>query len=179
MAHKQFGKAALEALAFNDVEKLLAAFGKGANVNAQVIDGAYGGTDDFIGMQHAEGDTLLHMALKNKKWAIKTALVVQLEADGTVCNAEGVSPPGMELATSGKRMGASILCFAYVHFQVFGLDFGDMGYLAALGFLLASLVAHLLAWRWYGLSRIYKTAKVKGLPGFKQGRAKGLSLIHI
>ena len=111
------------------------------------------------------------MALRNKKWSVRQACVSTLEADGTICNEAGTSPAGLQMQTSGKRFGTAMLFFAMVHLKTFDIDLGNLGYLAACGFLAAALVDHLLAWRWWGLAHMHKHAKGSGLT--KAGRTKG------
>lgn len=80
-----FGAAALEALAANDADMLKQAYQmRGSNVDAVVRGGSYGGSTKFNGMSFQEGDTMMHLALRNKKWKINETCIATLECD--VCH---------------------------------------------------------------------------------------------
>ena len=174
-----FGDDALAALRENNVQKLVDTFKKASKdaINARVQDGNYVGCTDLKDIKHEAGDTILHMALRNKKWPIRQACVETLAADSLVCNEQGRSPCGLQLETSGGRLGTSMICLGVLHFNIYGFDFGAIGYGGACVFVVVSLFDHLLAWRWWYFASMVRTARASGrgkeFGVGKQGRAKG------
>ena len=75
MPKSDFGLDALAALEQNDAHELIKIFrksGAGA-INATVQGDMYAGSGAFGRLKREEGDTMLHMALRNQKWLIRTA----------------------------------------------------------------------------------------------------------
>ena len=143
MDSRGLGAAALEALQDNDADAMKAAF-KTADPNTMVRNGVFAGKklSDFGQISYEEGDTMLHMALRNKKWPIREVMVCTLEADATVRNDAGMTPPGLQLQASAPRTAVALTGFALLHFEIF--EMGDVGYYASLAFVFVSLVDLLL-----------------------------------
>merc|ERR1719210_2283304 len=95
-------KSALDALQCNDAEAAKLAFRKGKHdaINTKVSDGMYGGCQIPDTIKHEEGDTLLHLAMRNQKWGVKRVCVADLSADSCATNAKGMTPPGMQMVLS-------------------------------------------------------------------------------
>lgn len=119
-----FASAALESLSSNDPKALQRAVAdfKSADVNLQIRNGTFGACAVPSDLKFQEGDTILHMAMRNQKWLIRTACVVELAADAHLKNSSGISAPGLQLRQSAPRLGAALLSTALVMYEV--LDLG-------------------------------------------------------
>ena len=167
-----FGASALAALMANDVDELKRIFGgTGADINAAVKNGSYGGCVDFGEVKYEAGDTLLHMALRNKKWPIRQCCVVELSADATLKNDTGVSAAGMNVRTSAPRLASALFSLAVVYYDMLGIGLrvGDMGWWAICAFALVSVADTVLALRWYGISHYLK----EGAPAASKTKRSG------
>merc|ERR1712087_184334 len=146
---------ALDALESNDARGVVRALRSPPKaINTQVSKGLYGGCAIPSGVEHQEGDTLLHMALRNQKWDVRLACVSELGADATVANAQGATPPGMQIQTSLIRFLAIALSSAVLWLDVFSLGFGLPGLIIAGLLCLVSGVDLMLAARWVLISRV-------------------------
>ena len=154
-----FGASALAALMANDVDELKRIFGEtGADINAAVMNGSYGGCVDFGEVKYEAGDTLLHMALRNKKWPIRQCCVVDLSADATLKNETGVSPVGMNIRTSAPRLASALFSLAVVYYDVLDIGelVGELGWWVIGAFALVSFADTMLAVRYYFISHYHK-----------------------
>ena len=90
---------------------------------------------------------MLHLALRNKKWLIRTACVSVHAADACVKNSDGVSPAGLQIRTTGNRLFyiGGLASAVWLEF----VPFGTAGPYVAAGFLLVATVDLLLAVRWW------------------------------
>ena len=156
------GEKALAALANNDVDTLLNIFRSGADVDAVVKSGAYLGCSSFGHLLHKDGDTMLHLAMRNEKWPIRQACVVELVADATLRNCEGESAPDMQLIQSGPR---TAVCAAVVALQAYFefLYFGRTAFYVSCAVLAVAAFDLQLALRWKFVAHSNKG----------KGRAKG------
>ena len=143
-----FGEAALNALQSNSPEGLIKAFSDGkAHIDATVNEGKYGGEAISAAISYEEGDTMLHMAMRNKKWPIRQACVSNLGADAYLANKIGVTPPGMQIQQSIPRFGATFIVGNLMYRKV--LDFGPACEFLIAMFFTVMLVDLCLAFRWW------------------------------
>lgn len=171
--------AALEALEGNDADGLIAAFrgGKPGAVNAQVSNGKYGGSRMPSGnsIRYAEGDTMLHLAMRNRKWNIRKACVADLAADPNIHNSEDMTPPSMQIASSRPTFLLAVTIVTVLYLDLFGLSeaaFGPVGFTAACVFLLFSAFDMLLAVRWVTLARMAALQRGKAPKNAEKAAAK-------
>ena len=164
-----FGPAALAALKNNDFEAVKAAFNgrKAADINVKVTSGSYDCCKDLDDLKYEEGDTLLHLALRNQKWQVWRACTAELNADATCMNAAGETPPGLQIMMSLPRCLAGIVWVLAVHY---GLDYVDLSmfnvpdfapvllFWLAVFFTLAGVVDLGLALRWHVLAHYRKVS---------------------
>ena len=143
-----FGEAALNALQSNSADALIKAYSDGnAHIDATVGDGKYGGVAISEAISYEEGDTMLHLAMRNKKWPIRKACVSNLGADAWLVNKFGVTPPGMQISQSLPRFSATFLVGSLLYARL--LDFGTAcDFVIALIFAV-STVDLCLALRWW------------------------------
>ena len=130
-------------------------------------DGAFG---DTTAQEHklkfAAGDSLLHLAVRNKKWNIKTACVVDtdLNAKGRMEpkeNEAGETAPGIQLQLTVPRFATGIVCFAALYFKALDKLFIErpegehdqkfiwISYLLVTVFILVTGFDTYLAYRWF------------------------------
>ena len=148
-----FGDQAMHALIQNDADALVAAF-KGQNVNTAVnSSGTFGGSASIDQrLAWAEGDTMLHLAMRNQKWLCRQACVQQLNVDPRLKNSSGVTPPQMQLESSAKRVTVFGSGWLALHFDWVDFGFGSLPYLLVSIACLPVLFDALLACRWYFLA---------------------------
>jgi len=70
--------------------------------------GKLGGATVGPALDFREGDTMLHLAMRNKKWLAKTACH-ELGVDASIPNALGETPPMMALWSSSPRMVSTLV----------------------------------------------------------------------
>ena len=149
MPKSDFGLDALAALEQNDAHELIKIFrksGAGA-INATVQGDTYAGSGAFGRLKREEGDTMLHMALRNQKWLIRTACVTELAADCTIINKAGDSAPALAIQASLPRPGSALLATCAVHFEY--VDLGNLMYYVLWAVSIVGLVDLFFSVRWY------------------------------
>ena len=159
MTEHDCGSAALSALSANDPKAMAKAFEAGnmKYLNSKVNDGVYCGAqvkEYEPALQHQEGDTMLHLALRNKKWPIKTVCVVELGMDAFLPNAAFITPPMMQLQESIPRLGVAAAAALALYYDV--LDLGGLTYgsfIASCVMIAVSLVDLALAVRWWRIAK--------------------------
>ena len=80
---------------------------KAASLNKRARSRAIGGADVPASCDVAEGDTYLHVAMRNQKWRVRAACV-RLGCDPRIANAAGETAPRMQLNQSFPRF---MMCF--------------------------------------------------------------------
>ena len=83
--------AAVAALEHNDADGLLSAC-KGCSpgmLNTKVINGKLGNAPVYKPLDWVDGDTMLHLAMRNKRWHCRRVLVSDLGADAMTGNSNG------------------------------------------------------------------------------------------
>ena len=83
--------AAMDALEANDAAALVSAYrGAAASaVNEKVVGGKLAGAPICPPLQCEDGDTMLHLAMRNKRWHIRRALVADARTDPMIKNSQG------------------------------------------------------------------------------------------
>ena len=149
-----FGFDALAALEANNKDVLVEVFTRSGDanaINATVhADDTYGGSGAFGSLKREAGDTMLHLALRNKKWDIKLACVTLLAADCSIANEAGVSAPGLHVHTAFPRAASAVVATLVVHYGF--LELGNLAYYCLCAYSLMGLVDLFLAVRWYGVA---------------------------
>jgi len=167
--------AALEAMKANDgpeMEKVMDA--KLAAV--QVKDSMFGGVAIPEGLKFKDGDTLLHLAMRNQKWPIRQVLVVG-GANATTLNKSGESPAGMQVSVSLPRTGSVALSFGVL--MLSGFEVGTPTLVVFFGLLMMSIGDLILAVRWWMLSNYsnystrVKANKAAAAAGHEKTKTKG------
>ena len=140
---------AVEALEKNDPAALIRAY-RGAPpgaVNAKVVAGYLGNAVIYNPLQCEEGDTMLHMAMRNKRWHCRRVLVRELAADSMIVNANSMTPPGMQVKDSSQRVSGALALAGAGYIKRATIP--DLVYYVIFAFCVAATVDILLAIRWY------------------------------
>ena len=147
---------AVEALYADDASAIIAAY-KGGGSSVKVQDGKLGAAP--VGrLAWVEGDTALHLALRNQRWNAKRALIADVGADAMIVNSEGETPCFMQLHAASKRLAlvgsvaaTLLLDFLNIASRVLELESTGMWVIKILLGLVgaASAFDTLLALRWY------------------------------
>ena len=147
---------AVEALYADDAAAIIAAY-KGGGSSVKVQDGKLGAAP--VGrLAWVEGDTALHLALRNQRWNAKRALVADVGADAMIVNSEGETPCFMQLHAASKRLAlvgsvaaTLLLDFLNIASRVLELESTGMWVIKILLSVVgaASAFDTLLALRWY------------------------------
>ena len=149
-------RAAVEAIETNSADATIAAYKAGGH-SVKVSNGKLGGAS-VAPLAWVEGDTALHLALRNKKWNVRRALVADVGADSMIVNSQGETAPGMHLRDASWRgaiiaSAAAVVFFDFLEFEAVLLKYGfaSMWLLKLLLGLLGAAAAfdNLLALRWY------------------------------
>ena len=98
--------------------------------------------------------------MRNQKWHIRRACISDLSADAFLCNAEGVTPPGMQMQQSIPRVGIGVGAFGVVWLEM--INVGQAGYVLAALMLAATVFDALLACRFYIMARHHHLYAKKG-----------------
>jgi len=164
----------VDALRRDDKEGLLASFkdakfvpGSGPQAwDLQVEEGKFGDVSLGPTLDYHEGDTLLHLAMRNKKWMCKISCH-ELGVDASIVNINGKSPPLMHLFASAPRFMSTLVVLVATWFwpAIWKLA-GPVGFVMELACFAMASADLFLAVRWCYLVyvlRWYHHAKEQGL----------------
>ena len=152
-------------------------------VDTRVLaDGAFGTANvKKFSLKFASGDTLLHLAARNKKWKIKTMCVSDANLNGKrrmepITNDNGETAPGLQVQTAFPRFASGLVALTGMYYNVLGEQSDGammwLSYVFLFGFLVVTGFDTYLALRWHTVAR-NPDAFLPPKPSKEKKKAKG------